>query len=395
MFYTIIILICCPYLGYAMTSDRQDRSFSLFTVLKWKNSGCQAVSDTALQGICNTQQQCTDIGGSADGNCAAGFGVCCILVVSGTTASPGGTVTQNCSYIQNVDYPAAEGNSATYDYPITKCSSDICQIRLDFVDANLAQPVAATGVCTAQDSMRFTAGGGETIPELCGDLQGQHIYMDAGTNSMAGMVTITTNMGNAAGGTKNWRIKVSQIECSSETRAPNGCLQYYLENRNVISSFNWDGSAARSGSDGGLLANQDYRSCIRQNEGMCGIQWTEATVTGNQNAFDLNAANNPELAQHTAANCVIATNGGSYVQIPGTSIANCSTGDMFCGDFFTNFVAMIAAEGANQSGAVFATGLPFDIRTVSVGNANAEAGYSLVATQVPCGVNPTGHNQCV
>ena len=31
--------------------------------------------------------------------------------------------------------------------------------------------------------------------------------------------------------------------------------------------------------------------------GMCGIQWTEATVTGNQNAFDLNAANNPELAQ--------------------------------------------------------------------------------------------------
>ena len=44
------------------------------------NSGCQAVSDTALQGICNTQQQCTDIGGSADGNCAAGFGVCCIVV---------------------------------------------------------------------------------------------------------------------------------------------------------------------------------------------------------------------------------------------------------------------------------------------------------------------------
>ena len=50
---------------------------------------------------------------------------------------------------------------------------------------------------------------------------------------------------------------------------------------------------------------------------------------------------------------MIATNGGSYVQIPGTSIANCSTGDMFCGDFFTNFGAMIAAEGANQSGAVF------------------------------------------
>ena len=30
---------------------------------------------------------------------------------------------------------------------------------------------------------------------------------------------------------------------------------------------------------------------------MCGIQWTEATVTGNQNAFDLNAANDAILAQ--------------------------------------------------------------------------------------------------
>ena len=29
-----------------------------------------------------------------------------------------------------------------------------------------------------------------------------------------------------------------------------------------------------------------------------------------------------------------------------------------------------------------------------IGDANAEAGYSLVATQVPCGVNPTGHSKC-
>ena len=45
----------------------------------WINSGCQAVSETALQGVCYTKEQCEDIGGSADGNCAAGFGVCCIV----------------------------------------------------------------------------------------------------------------------------------------------------------------------------------------------------------------------------------------------------------------------------------------------------------------------------
>ena len=51
---------------------------------------------------------------------------------------------------------------------------EICQVRLDFITTNLAQPVAATGVCTAQDFITVTAGGGETIPTLCGDLSGQH-----------------------------------------------------------------------------------------------------------------------------------------------------------------------------------------------------------------------------
>ena len=51
-------------------------------------------------------------------------------------------------------------------------------------------------------------------------------------------------------------------------RAPNGCLQYYFENVNTVSSFNWDGSTARSGTDGGLLANMDYKACIRQNKGI-------------------------------------------------------------------------------------------------------------------------------
>ena len=40
---------------------------------------CQAVSDDALQGVCYTKQECDDLGGTEDGNCAAGFGTCCVL----------------------------------------------------------------------------------------------------------------------------------------------------------------------------------------------------------------------------------------------------------------------------------------------------------------------------
>ena len=42
-------------------------------------SACQAATDTDLQGVCYTSQECSDNGGTTDGNCAASFGVCCIL----------------------------------------------------------------------------------------------------------------------------------------------------------------------------------------------------------------------------------------------------------------------------------------------------------------------------
>merc|ERR1719336_1549356 len=276
---------------------------------------------------------------------------------------------------------------------ITKCSSEICQIRLDFIMGNFAQPVAATGVCTG-DTVTVTASAGGRVPVLCGDITGQHLYFDAGDASATGTVAIATNAANAAGGTKSWRIKVSQIECDSATRAPNGCLQYFLENTNTIQTFNWDGATTRAGSDGGLLAAQDYRACIRQNAGMCTIQWTESVVTGTADAFDFNAVANIANAQHGIAQCAGAgpgIAGMTYVQIPGTTISNLPTLDTFCGSKLSNFVDL-ANAGAGTSGAVIATGVPFEIRIVSLGDANAEAGASLQATQIPCGVNPTGQN---
>ena len=50
-------------------------------------------------------------------------------------------------------------------------------------------------------------------------------------------------------------------------RAPQGCLQYFFENVNTITSFNYDGNVGRAGTEGGVLANQDYRICIKQNPG--------------------------------------------------------------------------------------------------------------------------------
>lgn len=54
--------------------------------------------------------------------------------------------------------------------------SDICQIRLDFVMGNFAQPDAATGNCATgdRDTITLDAGGDDPTRILCGDLTTQH-----------------------------------------------------------------------------------------------------------------------------------------------------------------------------------------------------------------------------
>ena len=40
---------------------------------------CQAKSDATLTGTCFSDTECSDKGGEKDGNCAQGFGSCCVF----------------------------------------------------------------------------------------------------------------------------------------------------------------------------------------------------------------------------------------------------------------------------------------------------------------------------
>ena len=41
----------------------------------------------------------------------------------------------------------------------------------------------------------------------------------------------------------------------------------FFDNVNTITSFNWDGNSGRANTNGGILANQDYKICIKRNQG--------------------------------------------------------------------------------------------------------------------------------
>ena len=43
-------------------------------------SVCVAQSDITMSGVCLTSDECDEQSGTKDGNCASGFGVCCVIL---------------------------------------------------------------------------------------------------------------------------------------------------------------------------------------------------------------------------------------------------------------------------------------------------------------------------
>merc|ERR1719430_818017 len=66
-------------------SSRDGKTFSLFSIVQFPNQVCTASSSSSSSttyGTCYTSSECSTRGGSGDGNCAAGFGVCCVISTS-------------------------------------------------------------------------------------------------------------------------------------------------------------------------------------------------------------------------------------------------------------------------------------------------------------------------
>lgn len=83
---------------------------------------------------------------------------------------------------------------------------------------------------------------------------------------------------------RSWRIRTTQIECGSISKADTGCLQYYTGVYGRVKSFNFDPIA------GLHLSNQDYSICIRTERNFCGIHYN---VCPDMSRWHLNAIFNP------------------------------------------------------------------------------------------------------
>ena len=44
------------------------------------SSDCTVQGDDTMKGTCHTAEECTEFGGISRGNCASGFGTCCVFL---------------------------------------------------------------------------------------------------------------------------------------------------------------------------------------------------------------------------------------------------------------------------------------------------------------------------
>jgi len=237
-------------------ATREGKFFSLFKVVKFANDDCKTTTNE--NGTCFPANECAFRGGVASGSCASGFGVCCTFAYS-----CGQETYQNNSYFSNRNYPSSIDATEFCQLTVNKVSSNVCQLRLDFVTMVLEQPDGNNSNCNTD---QFIVTGGSRVPAICGTNTGQHLYVDTSLigNSPITLTVVTSGIGFS----RQWRIKVTQIGCDSLARADNSCLQYYTGVSGTIRSFNYDDVNGRQ------LSNQDYSICIRTENNFCSVAYS-------------------------------------------------------------------------------------------------------------------------
>ncbi|XP_037708323.1 uncharacterized protein LOC119546244 [Drosophila subpulchrella] len=263
------------------TNTRQGKVIHLFPVPV--DGDCMS-NDGRRIGNCLNAYECRQKDGQAKGECAMGFGVCCVFLASCNTI-----ISNNITYIVSPGFPSfMPSNFSECSLRVKMMSDEISQVRIDFHHFTLGQPNRRTGVCEGDV---FSIGGGPGGNfSLCGQNSGQHMYYDVGARSSPRQSTLYGSLrpvdaGNSTSNSTStgdrfidislnlssrllplriWEMSVVQIPFIQ--RAPAGCLQYHTGTEGIMQTFNF-------AENGRHLANQNYRICVRQELDMCSIMY--------------------------------------------------------------------------------------------------------------------------
>ncbi|KAH1002401.1 uncharacterized protein LOC109541859 [Dendroctonus ponderosae] len=328
-------------------------------LVRFENGECDA--GNGFTGTCYTRRECNYLDGVRASLCANKAGACCVF-----QRTCGDSSDLNNTYFVSPGFPTTYTGGTACSFTIVK-QDDACQVRLDFLTLNLAQP-NINGTCTT-DALTVT-GGASVAPVLCGENSGQHMYMDFNGNQS---ITITIYV-RSSSASRSWNIKVAQINCNCPWRAPSGCLQFYNQLSGTVRSFNYGSSSVLNGTR--QLAGMNYGVCVNMFPGYCSIEWSATSdlygfsLTGNTFTAVGDGTLGTTAASLTGVNCTT-----DFVVIPApilTSNSSYLNTDRFCGNGFPSVISYSK---------------PFVLTVVTNGNEvndTGNRGFSLSFTQELC-----------
>merc|ERR1711936_31293 len=350
-------------LSLIVTSEAEEKQpkLSIFNIIKFENNACKG---STRNGTCYTAAECESVGGKKSGDCADGFGVCCIVMLTA-----GGSTSLNHSYIVQASSCSLTVGPKTYE--ICPLSTDIRRIRLDFTVFTLAPPHTGGGTLTAatwtggavgdclQDTFVLTSSGGAASPVICGTNTGQHMIID---NDGQGCSVANFNIGGGTF-TRAYDLTITQYREGDESGGPMGCLQYFEQESSMIRSFNFPVTAkgAKFVDTVVHLSNQDYNVCIRRAAGKFQICYIQCTViasasAGSQSSFGLS------ISTTTASDAMIDSGcTHDYITIPrglhkittASTTVDLGKANRFCGR------QLATARAATASTSVCSASIPF------------------------------------
>ncbi|EFX82920.1 hypothetical protein DAPPUDRAFT_316208 [Daphnia pulex] len=358
-----IVVEDVPQYGYPTTPWLPYYFFSPMMQPQYSSVGTSPNKET---GICEESGTCTRLGGRASGSCANGR-VCCINIVTNTCdETDRKVITVDNTYWQSPttginSFVSSCGITVKLDAKLPEQGKAVCQVRFNFVLFTIAQPDTESACITDTFDV---AGASNRVPTICGDNEGQHMYLNVPSSSTSPTdLQFSFNFGTNSNPVRAWNILISMIPCDSANLAPMDCLQYFTGRTGTVKSFNWrdvTGTATRQ------LANQDYSICFRTAPGFAKtLCVTPCTVTSTQKPFSLsvarfvqppdgNVVQTPDVSQFLSTNC-----NNDFLVIPGAyntgnpPIETDMTFDRFCGE------RLNALPGKGVSTTVCTTATPF------------------------------------
>jgi len=374
---------------------RNKKAIGIFNVVKFPNDACDSNS-ASMNGTCYTSEECSSKGGTASGECAEGYGVCCVLTVAcGESTSENGTYLSQAS---STDPAKDSTTSQSCTYSICPITSTVSRIRLDLQDFSIAPPVeVASQTGNGADAANTANSVGHCLTDsfsvtgspvtICGSNMGQHMIVDSDGSTC---VTAAFSYGLSSTQSRAYTIKVTQFESTNEMGGPSGCLQFFTGDTGTVSSFNYNGVDTST-----HLANQNYDICVRPGGDKCSICWGAAIATDGttRGSFGLSVSTANDEAKSGAGAAACTTD---FVSIPnGQAVADLdllavSAIETFCGRHLNPASAESADVSVCSAVVPFKLGVSFDGSEVFTVQAAAMATMSESSGAAADGNSPLG-----